>query len=288
MNMIGTVRKNSLGQPYYIESKLSKDKYIIEFKNTGTRIVANQASVSNGHIKDPYAPTVCGIGYKGEGNINNKIYDIWFNILRRVTGKHNNKSTIKLYEGVTIDHEWLNFQNFQRWFLENNYQIGLHTIDKDISKCRKYGPHTSYIIPYFVNMAVMYNKDTNNKKLFGIDKHGNGWYSELTTIIREYKVFHDTDTKAFFCYVYMKEYYIKVLANQCLLKGIINIKAYDAIHKYKITVPNGVTKPDYIDKYIETLHKNNYTFKIFINDMKYLIKNKIDHICAQRLSKAKL
>lgn len=86
----------------------------------------------------------------------------------------------------------------------------------------------------------------------------------------------------------MKEYYIKVLANQCLLKGIINIKAYDAIHKYKITVPNGVTKPDYIDKYIETLHKNNYTFKIFINDMKYLIKNKIDHICAQRLSKAKL
>ena len=61
MNMIGTVRKNSLGQPYYIESKLSKDKYIIEFKNTGTRIVANQASVSNGHIKDSYAPTVCGI-----------------------------------------------------------------------------------------------------------------------------------------------------------------------------------------------------------------------------------
>jgi len=135
-------------------------------------------------------------------------------------------------------------------------------------------------------MAIMYNKITNKKKYFGISKHGAGWYSELTTILREYKVFHSDDEKAFFCYVYMKEYYVKILANQCLLKGIINMKTYDALHKYKVKLPEGIEKPGYIDEYIESLYKNNYTFKIFIKDMKYHIKSKIDHICAQRLSKA--
>lgn len=286
ITMLGTTRMNSLGQPYYIEAKLSKEKYIIEFKNTGTRLLANQSSVSTGRIKDPYAPFVCGIGYKGEGFIDDRIYDVWFDLLRRVTGKHEDKSTRKLYKDVTIDTSWLNFQNFQKWFRENNYIIGLHVIDKDLSGYRRYGPETSHVVPYFVNMAIMYNKITNKKKFFGIAKHGDGWYSELTTILREYKVFHSDDEKAFFCYVHMKEYYIKVLANQCLLKCIINLKTYDALHKYKIKLPESVEKPSYIDEYIENLYKNNYTFKIFINDMKYLIKNKIDHICAQRLSKA--
>lgn len=284
--MVGTVRLNSLGQPYYIESRLSKEKYVIEFKNTGTRLLAHQSSVSTGSIKDLYAPFVCGIGYKGEGSVDDRVYDIWFDLLRRVTGKHEEKFERKLYENVDIDKSWLNFQNFQRWFRENNYQLGLHVIDKDLSGCRKYGPNTSYVIPYFVNMAIMYNKITNKKKYFGIAKHGAGWYSELTTILREYKVFHSDDEKAFFCYVYMKEYYVKILANQCLLKGIINMKTYDALHKYKVKLPEGIEKPGYIDEYIESLYKNNYTFKIFIKDMKYHIKSKIDHICAQRLSKA--
>lgn len=284
--LVGKTMFNTLGQPYHVDIRVSKTKYIVEFKNTGTRVLANQSSISTGRIKDQYAPIVCGIGYKGDGPVDDSIYDIWFNILKRVTGKYDKHISDKYYTDVSIDDEWLNFQNFQRWFIENNYQRYLHVVDKDLSGRRMYGPKTSYAIPYFINTAIIYNKENNKKVLFGIASHGNGYYSELTTILREYKVFHKDSIKAFFCYVYMKEYYIKVLANQCLLKGLITVRAYDALYKYKVEIPDAVKKPDDIDEYINNLYNTNHTFKIFIKDMNELVSNKIDHIYAQRLSKA--
>ena len=98
---------------------------------------------TGGHIPDPLASSVFGVGRRGIGphaahdlGVDTHKYRIWRAMLRRCyytlpSGKRAHPS----YEGVTVCDRWLDFQVFAEWY-EQNYPSGAepgdYQLDKDI------------------------------------------------------------------------------------------------------------------------------------------------------------
>jgi hypothetical protein len=109
-----------------------------------------------------YIPTVCGVGYIGDGkykvSVNRKHteeYDRWKGILRRC---YNEEERYKnpTYKDVTVCEEWLNFQNFAEWWDKNYYKIDGEKmqLDKDIliKGNKLYSPSTCIFVPQNINI----------------------------------------------------------------------------------------------------------------------------------------
>ena len=74
--------------------------------------------IETGTIKNPYKPTVCGVGYFGEGKYttlnSKKAYSTWSNMLRKCYKIENID-----FGKYTVCKEWRNFQVFAKWFYKN-------------------------------------------------------------------------------------------------------------------------------------------------------------------------
>jgi len=108
----------------------------IEFLTTGYKTTTRAYLICNGAINDKLSPTVCGVGFLGDGEhkpvVNGKhtkTYITWRNMLGRC---YSDKVQVKqpTYIGCTVADEWHNFQNFAQWF-DENYVEG-YDLDKDI------------------------------------------------------------------------------------------------------------------------------------------------------------
>lgn len=100
-----------------------------------------------------------------------------------------NDKEYKMYggTGVKISDEWLDFNNFFKWYQENHYDLeGEFTaIDKDIlSKgCKIYSSETCLVVPYTINGMFV---SKNNGKFTGLQyKNGKYEVKVRNTITRE-------------------------------------------------------------------------------------------------------
>lgn len=142
----------------YIDSARVKVKFLL----TGYKKITDAKSVDIGQIKDPYYPSVHGVGYLGEGaypasynrngkKINSPAYEVWNSKLKNCYGSSKSRH---LYKDVEFCDEWLCFQNFAKWFYE---QVELYgkggNVDKDLLflGSREYSPHTCVYVPPAVN-----------------------------------------------------------------------------------------------------------------------------------------
>jgi len=81
-------------------------------------------------ISNPYDKTVYGVGYLGDGKhkskVNNKLttkYNVWNNILDRCYSEKDKYKYPAYYNICTVCDEWLNYQNFAKWYEENMYYV---------------------------------------------------------------------------------------------------------------------------------------------------------------------
>ena len=110
-----------------------------------------------GKVKNPYKKSVFGVGYIGEGKYSyseNKLpYSYWRHMLQRCYVK---REKYKTYFDCQVCDEWLNFQNFAKWFYENYYEIEGETVELDKDFLQKgskvYSPKTCIFIPHSINM----------------------------------------------------------------------------------------------------------------------------------------
>jgi len=97
---------------------------------------------------------VCGVGYQTKGQYSKKnapkIYTVWSAMLYRCYGK-NARIMYPTWSGFTVCDEWLCFQNFALWFVDN-YVEGFH-LDKDwkVLGSKVYSPETCCFIPAEIN-----------------------------------------------------------------------------------------------------------------------------------------
>ena len=144
--------------------------YRIRFIKTGHESIASITSIMNGSVKDPYYPSVYGVGY--DGAITNpssyKEYGVWAAMLRRVYG--NEEKYAAIYSDVTVCERWHNFENFlhdfpylpgyREWCEKNIYYT--FALDKDLLQVcindnmhRIYSPETCCLIPVYNNFNTL-------------------------------------------------------------------------------------------------------------------------------------
>ena len=214
---------------------------------------AEYGTFEKGQIRCPYEPRVHGVGYIGEGkyktkenNKHTKCYDAWKDMLRRCYSEefHEKEPT---YKNCSVDDNWLNFQNFAKWYENNYYEIvgeRMH-LDKDIliKGNRIYSSNTCVYVPQVIN--TLFIKCDNKRGNYPVGVYYNKRYKKFIAYCNVYDIlngksyqerlgYYESPEEAFKAYKQFKEKYIKQVAD--LYKDKIPSKLYDAMYKYEIEI----------------------------------------------------
>lgn len=139
------------------------------------------SAIKDGNIKNPYHPSVLGVGYLGVKvqdveKDKHKAYQVWFNMLSRCYDK-NIEHKYPTYNNTTVSEDWKCFSTFYDWFCIN-YIEGYH-LDKDLlnldSASKEYGAKSCLFIPPKVNIFLTSKKSSNSTGYRGVcfDKNRN-------------------------------------------------------------------------------------------------------------------
>ena len=242
---------NNQGYTFKVVDYPDADHVTVEFQDQYKAIVKTQwEAIAKGTVKNPYHPDLCGVGITGNRHstssydLEGYIYCEWKGMIYRCFDSKT-KTKNPAYKDVTCCAEWLVFDNFYDWIInQENYQTLNGTkwnIDKDILfKWNKiYSPDTCCIVPPHVNLlflrkvgqrgkypiGVSYNKE---KKKFSAQCKNRS----VSKLIGRY----DTPEAAFKAYKQYKENLIQEIAVEELAKGTISRKCYEAMMRYEVEI----------------------------------------------------
>ena len=196
--------------------------------------VTQLGHLNNGYLKNPYHPSVQGIGYLGVGpylpSITGKLtveYEIWRTMLKRCydANFHINNPT---YIGCTVHSDWLNFQTFAQWYCKNPYCRQGYDLDKDILYYgnKIYGPGTCVLVPHEVNILFRDSskKSVNRDLPTGVELIGSKYRARLgSKHIGTYMTLHE----AHLAYLTHKRTGYLFIAEK--YKHAIDVRVYHAI-----------------------------------------------------------
>jgi hypothetical protein len=205
-----------------------------------------------GKISCPYERKVYEVGYPGEGEYkvkengkNTRVYDTWHNMLYRCyDSKYHKKQPT--YTNCEVDEDWLNFQNFAKWYYDNYYEVKdeIMHLDKDIlvKHNKIYSPDTCVFVPQKINGLFIKRDKSRGESVIGTSSLKNGKYIVHCSMINpetgeskgKHLGIYETQDKAFEVYKYYKEKNIKEVADY--YKDLIPIKLYDALYNYEVEI----------------------------------------------------
>ena len=203
-----------------VEYNKSSD-IVVEFQDKRkTRIKTMYKEFVKGSIKNPYHPTIYGVGMRGNkypAKVNGKIcreYYTWRNMLYKVFDDEY-KEKYNTHLNATCCEEWLCFENFYDWvhkqsnaenFLKgNNWILNRKIIDKDNEV---YSPEYCFLVPQNVDRLFM-KPDLNME--FATE-----------SMLKMYK--EHTENK------------IKKVAKEELINGNISEQCYQAMMNYEVDI----------------------------------------------------
>ena len=136
---LGETRMMNCGEIAFIVNYANYNDITVQFKTTGELVKTTYSSFKNGSVRSRFAPSVYGVGYLGnekskdENGKSLKSYETWKSMLERCySEKYHEKHTT--YMECEACKEWLNFQEYGKWFEGNYYEIEGERmcLDKDI------------------------------------------------------------------------------------------------------------------------------------------------------------
>lgn len=90
---------------------------LCEFED-GAIVESDFTNISKGNVKSPNHPSVCGVGFMGQGKWKSKIngkttkeYSTWLHMMTRCYSERSHKEN-STYKDVTVSERWHCFQNF--------------------------------------------------------------------------------------------------------------------------------------------------------------------------------
>lgn len=217
---------------------------LIEFDGIESHTgIVTYSNLKKGKVKNPWKPSVCGVGYHGKSNINSNsiAYNHWAHMISRCYDTKEKKYKFYGGNGVTVCDEWLNFSNYETWFNKSYYKIEnvAMVVDKDIlNKGNKiYNEENCIIIPQDINKLFCKAKLIRGDYPIGV-----GYSKQINrytaTITKNNKRLHigtyDNPYDAFCAYKKEKEKYIKEMADK--YKEYLPKKVYDALYSYEVEI----------------------------------------------------
>lgn len=244
-----------------------KDAFNVKVRwQDGSESTTSWSDIKGGSIKPLFQPSVCGIGYVGEGRFIPRsykklqegkeyapdvLYAYWMRMITRCYNeKEQAKPSSRAYIGCSVDSDWHNFQNFVEWALVNPHYGKLDDggkiwhLDKDIISVgnRVYRASSCTFVPNEINvffssseigntgyLGVNYIKPTTKGAKEGyIARCHNGGD-------RKYLGYYNTSREAYLAYRTAKIEAAKELAQKW--KGEVDDRVTDALLNYEERLP---------------------------------------------------
>ena len=222
----------------------------IQFLNTGYEMVARLNHIRSGEVKDPYSPSVFGVGILGtkypisEGGIHTKDYALWKNMLQRCYSDSYKKKHLT-YEYCKVSDNFKSFEYFCEWcdkqigFGVEGWQLDKDLLTKGNIKGNKvYSEDSCVFIPSEINTLLVKSEASRGENLIGVSwsKTNKAFVAKVgkSKGKREHLGFFNTEIGAFKAYKKAKESFVKEQANKW--KSQIDPRAYEALMNYEVDI----------------------------------------------------
>ena len=243
---VGKVCKSKSSGDFKILKYNDKTNVEIQFLKTGFETTVHLVQVKNGSVKDPYSPSVYGVGVLGTkypptiSGVKTKEYMLWHSMLKRCySGTY--KKKYQTYEGCRASDNFLYYEYFYEWC---NKQIGFGNegwhLDKDllIKGNKVYSESTCVFIPKEINLLLVRHTPSRGKHPIGVywSKTAKAFIARVNKNkgVSEWLGCFTTELEAYNAYKQAKESFVKEQAEKW--KGKIDDRAYNALMNYQVEI----------------------------------------------------
>ncbi len=222
----------------------------IQFVNTGFEKSVQLVQVKSGNVKDPYSPSVFGVGILGTkyppsvSGRTTKEYMLWCHMLERCYSDTYQKKK-PTYEGCEVSDKFKSYEYFYEWChkqvgFDNQGDENPFHLDKDslVKGNKVYSESTCVFLPVEINSLLTKSTASRGKHLIGVS-----WNKKASAFVamvsknkgkREWLGSFNTELEAFNAYKTAKESFVREQANKW--KGKIDDRAYNALMKYTVEI----------------------------------------------------
>lgn len=250
-NLLGEFFQTKNGGVCKIVEYVSSREVLVEFE-CGYKKWCEYSQLKNGNVKNPYSPTVEGVGYIGEGDYSEpsktkegfKAYQLWQGVLERCYNE-SVRCRYPTYKKCSVVEGWKNFNVFASWcveqkgFFEKDKNGKVFHLDKDIlvKGNKVYSPETCCFVPREINNLILSADNVRGSYPLGVyyDKKVGKFKGQMNCEgSQKHLGYFDTPEEAFLAYKQAKECHIKQIAEKW--KGSIDFKVYQALLNYETNV----------------------------------------------------
>ena len=219
---------------------------VIQFLKTGYETTVELGNIKKGYVKDPYSPSVYGIGVFGTkypsrvNGVKTKEYKLWHSMLVRCYSDTIKKKH-QTYIGCEVSDNFKSYEYFYEWCQK---QIGFGNkswhLDKDllIKGNKVYSEGTCVFLPQEVNTLLTKRTASRGEYLIGVSWSKTSKAFVATVAKNKGKTEHlgyfNTELEAFNAYKQAKEFFVKGQAEKW--KSQIDIRAYEALMNYTVDI----------------------------------------------------
>ena len=243
---VGKVCKSKSSGDFKIVKYNDNRNVEVQFLKTGFETVVRLVQVRNGEVKDPYLPSVCGVGVSGTkyqptiNGVNTKEYDLWKGVLRRCYSDAYKKKN-PTYIGCEVSDKFKSYEYFYEWC---HSQIGFGNegwqLDKDllVKGNKVYSEDSCIFIPQEINSLLTKRTASRGEHLIGVHwcKTNKAFVAQVCKNKgkQEHLGFFTTEIEAFNAYKQAKESFIKEQANKW--QSQIDPRAYNTLMNYEVNI----------------------------------------------------
>ena len=246
---VGVVCKSNLSGDFKIVKYNDKTNVQIQFLKTGYETSARLHNIRKGEVKDPYIPSVFGVGILGNkypsavNGVKTKEYILWYSMLTRCYSDTHQKK-YPTYIGCEVSNNFKSYEYFYEWC---NKQVGFRNsgwhLDKDllIKGNKVYSEDSCIFIPTEINTVLIKCTASRGEYLIGVYWHktNKAFAAQVSKSKgkQECLGYFKTETEAFNSYKKAKkakEAFIKEQANKW--KSQIDERAYNALMNYQVEI----------------------------------------------------
>ena len=173
---VGKVCKSKSSGDFKVVKYNDSTNVEIQFVTTGYEMSVELGNIRKGDVKDPYLPSVHGVGITGvkylcrTNSVLTKEYVLWTNMLRRCYSD-NSKKKYPTYEGCEVSDNFKSYEYFYEWcHSQIGFSVDDFELDKDLLlKGNKiYSESTCVFIPAEINTVLVKCVASRGEHLIGV------------------------------------------------------------------------------------------------------------------------